>query len=736
MSGLLGPTGENIEVWLRARDAARFQADMKASAASVAAIGPAAKAGSSGLAGMKAGAASLGATLDKIGLKARNFGRSLRTQGAAWRRHLTVPIVAVGAAATMMAIHFDRDMTMIQTQAGASASEVGKFRTAVLNMAGHDVMQGPQDLAKGLFHLRSIGLKGSAALDALHIAADGAAVGNANLEETSTALGSAWLVNIKGGGHLRHVMGILNATVGAGNMRFDELVHALGVGLLPAAKVAGLSITDTMGALAVFTDEGYQASSAAAQFSTALHFLYNPTQKASKAFESIGMKTDSLAKDMRKPRGLLVALRDLRTHLEFATGGAAKFKMKMDPLTGKKTLALDSKGAPIPINRSAVKQEQILGNILPGGRGRIMLTLLNQLDRYDQKLHQISGTSKNFGAAVKRTQETPAYKLKAAWATVQKTLIELGVTLIPIVVPALQTMAHWVESIGHAFQKLSPTEKKIVLGLIALLAVVGPVLSFIGLMTIGIGGLATALGFLAANPIVLVIAAVIALGIGLYIAYRKVKWFHNAVDAVFGFLWKHWPLLVPLIFMITGPIGAAIFVFIRFRHQAVGAWKAVKHAVGDAVHWSVGKLRDFLKFIDRVAKKIEGIPGVKQALGIGKFIFKHGPQGQVIGFGKKLLGLAGGGRVTRSGLAVVGEQGPELLSLGSGAMVSPFSAEARPLPSAGINPNFRSKGGTVAPFDPNITVHVADDRPIIVKLNGREIARATAQDTANRLARR
>jgi hypothetical protein len=48
-----------------------------------------------------------------------------------------------------------------------------------------------------------------------------------------------------------------------------------------------------MGALAVFTDEGYQASSAAAQFSTALHFLYNPTSKASGALESIGLKANS-----------------------------------------------------------------------------------------------------------------------------------------------------------------------------------------------------------------------------------------------------------------------------------------------------------------------------------------------------------------------------------------------------------------------------------------------------------
>jgi hypothetical protein len=100
-------------------------------------------------------------------------------------------------------------------------------------------------------------------------------------------------VNIKGAGNLRHVMGLLNATVGAGNMRMGDLVEALGTGILPASKEAGLSLHDVMGALAVFTDEGYQASSAAAQFSTALHFLYNPTSKASAALEAIGLKANA-----------------------------------------------------------------------------------------------------------------------------------------------------------------------------------------------------------------------------------------------------------------------------------------------------------------------------------------------------------------------------------------------------------------------------------------------------------
>jgi hypothetical protein len=58
-------------------------------------------------------------------------------------------------------------------------------------------------------------------------------------------------------------MAALNATVGAGNMRMGDLISALGTGVLPAAKLAGLSLKDVGAALALMVDEGMQADSAA-----------------------------------------------------------------------------------------------------------------------------------------------------------------------------------------------------------------------------------------------------------------------------------------------------------------------------------------------------------------------------------------------------------------------------------------------------------------------------------------
>jgi hypothetical protein len=72
------------------------------------------------------------------------------------------------------------------------------------------------------------------------------------------------------------------------------------------------------------------------------------------------------------------------------------------------------------------QQEKLLGDILPGGRGRVFRVLLNQVDRYQMKLDQINRTSKNFGGAIATTQQTAAARLHIAWSSIQVDLIRLG----------------------------------------------------------------------------------------------------------------------------------------------------------------------------------------------------------------------------------------------------------------------------------------------------------------------
>lgn len=150
---------------------------------------------------------------------------------------------------------------------------------------------------------------------------------------------------------------------------------------------------------------------------------------------------------------------------------------------------------------------------------------------------------------------------------------------------------------------------------------------------------------MAANPILLVVAAIAALAAGFYLAYQNVGWFRDIVDAVWGFLrdttvavfdtvkgaietafnWvkDHWPLLLGIL---TGPIGLAVVAIVTHWDTIKNGFTAVKDWIGD-------RLRDIAGFFtntfdgarDKVSTVVEAIVG----------FFRDLP-GRLLGFTKDL----------------------------------------------------------------------------------------------------
>jgi TP901 family phage tail tape measure protein len=89
-----------------------------------------------------------------------------------------------------------------------------------------------------------------------------------------------------------------------------------------------------------------------------------------------------------------------------------------------------------------------------------------------------------------------------------------------------------------------------------------------------------------ANPIGLIIIAIVALVAGFVLAYNKIGWFRDAVNAAFhaigvaigwvvDFVKAHWPLLLALL---TGPIGLAVLLITKYWDKISGGFKSAYHA--------------------------------------------------------------------------------------------------------------------------------------------------------------
>lgn len=400
-----------------------------------------------------------------VGRRMASMGAGMGRIGSNLTRTVTVPILGIAGAAAKMSADFSRSMEMVHTQSGATQQEVNKLSKEVLALAGNLKQGAPQsalELSNALYRLEGAGLRGQKAMDALKASAQLAAVGNASVEDTAKTLAQTWFVGIKGAGNFKDTVAELNATIGTGDLRLQQLVDALGVGILPAAKQVGLTLHDVTGAMAVFGDETNNVSGFSAQLATAFHFLTNPTSKATGALESLGLTQTSLSEDLHKPRGLLTALTDLKDHLEKLPGGL-----------------------------HGVKADQVIGDILPGGRGRVLLLLMNQLDRYKGKMDAIAAGHAKFGEAVQKSVEQPAVKAEAAWHHLQAKLIEFGqVALVPML-DVGQKVLKFAEDAFVAFNKLPPGMKNTLMTGGLILAGIGPAMRLLGFFTTGVGRLAS-----------------------------------------------------------------------------------------------------------------------------------------------------------------------------------------------------------------------------------------------------
>lgn len=323
-------------------------------------------------------------------------GKAVVVAGAA----IAAGTVAIGTESVKMAVQFQSSMEKIHTQAGASQKSVESLTKSVLAMAP-STQQGPQQLAEALYHLKSVGMDNADAMKALKSASDLAAVGGANLEETTNALAGAWRSGIKGAQSFGQTAATVNAIIGAGNMKMEDFVAALGTGILPAAKTFGVSLSSVGAALALMTDEGVPAVDASTRLRMSLSLMGAPSKTASKALAEIGLTGTQLATAMRSKDGLVGAVQLLHDHLQ-------------------------SSGL------SAVQAAQVISNAFGGGRSSsAIMTMLNNLDVLKKKQDQINHSTGAYGGAVAAQRQTAQAQFKILESSLDTLGIKLGLALLP-----------------------------------------------------------------------------------------------------------------------------------------------------------------------------------------------------------------------------------------------------------------------------------------------------------------
>lgn len=411
---------------------------------------------------------------------------------------LAASAAAVGYESVKLAMGFDQQMEVIHTQAGASQAEVESLKQSVLDLAPA-VGIGPEKLAEGLYHIESTGMRGAQALDVLKQAARLAALGLADLDDVTYAMSGVMSVGMKDVNDAADAISYMNATVGMGDMRMSQLTAAIGTGILPSFKSAGLGMKDFAASLATIADNSVPADEAATRLRMTISMMAAPSGPAVEALAKIGLSSTALANDLQQPNGLLVAVKDLKLHLEES-------------------------------GQSAVEQNQTIQQAFGGGRtSGAILTLLEEVDRLQSKYDQL-GTAESRAAATDEAWQQQQKQFAQQWHEFVATIQTAGVQIGEWLIPKLQSAVEWINNNTETVKTLA--------------AVIGGVLLVAMAAWIVTLGEAAVANIAATWEILLIIAAIALLAYGIYELVKHWdtvwSWIKGIAANVWGWLVGAW----------------------------------------------------------------------------------------------------------------------------------------------------------------------------------------------------
>lgn len=406
--------------------------------------------------------ANLGKSLSAISDNALQLGHSMTN-------FVTAPIVGVGIAAVALASNFQTQMHIMQNETGITAAQAAQLQAGILQL-GTEGSAGPIELAKAMYHPVSAGFDMVNSINMVKVAQQETMISGANLEDTVNALTGAMYSQVKGATTAHDTMATLNAIIGAGNMRMQDLNGAMGTGFLSTAQTFGISLSDMGGALDVMVDRGMTAESAATRLRMAITLMGAPSQAATKDLETLGLgsqdaqdatnnfaqalqasgvSSTQLATDMRT-KGFDAALHDLQDHLT-ATGMSSEMVAA--------TMSRAFGGA-----KSATSIELLTAN----------------LGAYDSKLKTIDGTQGEFDKSAADAAQTFNNQFHTAISKVEVALIKVGTTALPGVNKAMQDLSNTLVGIITWFTNLTSGQQEFIVKAALVAAALGPVLLVLG----------------------------------------------------------------------------------------------------------------------------------------------------------------------------------------------------------------------------------------------------------------
>ncbi len=690
--------------------------------------------------------------IGEVGKKFQEAGDKISGVGADLTKSVTTPIAALGTLAVKTASDFDSAMSQVAAVSGATGAELEALRDKAREM-GAKTKFSASEAAEAMNYMAMAGWKTEDMLGGIEGIMNLAAASGEDLATTSdivTDALTAFGLSAEDSGHFADILASASSNANTNVGLMGETFKYVA----PLAGSLGYSAEDTATAIGLMANAGIKGSQAGTSLRSVMTRLAKPTKESQTAMDALGLSiTDSSGKmkplseimdDMRKSfSGLTEEEKASYAAMlggQEAMSGLLAIVNASDKDFEKLSSAINNASYNIDeisdaLQKSGVQWEKyynkawktggsmdgvlddVIYNLTQAGTSAKELQEYLQFE-YDmdaddavKTIEIVQEALESSKGAAEQMAEVMQDNLAGQLTILKSQMEELFISIGEVLMPVIRDIVTWIQGIVDKLNSMDEGTRNTIITIALLIAALGPVLMIIGNITSGIGGLlivlskmgpiVTGIGsvfssvfsFIVANPIVLLIAAIVGLVALIATKGDEIQGILQKVDDFMQNIFaKDWAEVFPFLGNILNAFSAnlkniwdsimlamnGVIDFIRgvFTGDWERAWKGLKEIFGGIVGSLVAVMKAPLNgIIALVNGMIDGINWVIRK--VNSLSFTNPFSGEKVGFHFGEIGkipyLAKGG-VLSQGSAVVGEAGPELLTvMGNRAIVQPLT---------------------------------------------------------------
>lgn len=502
-------------------------------------------------------------SLKNIGQQAENIGGKFDKAGSAvsgiGKKFMpaTAAIGGVAVSTGKMAMDFEDAIAKVSTIADTTQVPIEDLEKSILELSNTSGIASTE-IAENVYNAISAGQSTG---DAVNFVENSTKLAKAGFAEAGDALDIlTTILNSYGmeASEVTNVSDMLIQTQNLGKTTVAELSSAMGK-VIPTAKANGVQLDQLCGSYAVMTSNGIATAETTTYLNSMLNELGKQGTSAANAFAA---GTEHI-----KEGGLTMA---------------EAMEMGWN-LTDVLSI----------LDKQAAESGTTIGNMFGSAEaGKAATVLYDNAEKLNSAVQQMGDSAGATDEAYAKL-ETDSFNLQKVLNEVKNTGIEFGKTIMSSLGPMIEDGSEKVHQFCEWFSKLDEGQKQTILKIGMLVAAAGPALIVVGKVVSGVGSIITVGGklikggsmlisgisklagvakglfaLMAANPIMLVVAAVAALVAG------------------FVYLWNNCE---------------------GFRNFFINMWENIKEAAGNGVEFVKEKIDGIKEFFGGVKEAVGGV---------------------------------------------------------------------------------------------------------------------------------